>query len=191
MNDIELVNQIKKGNTNAYKYLVNKYQRLVFNIAFKLSFDSQVDIEDIAQEVFIKVYKNINQFRQDSKLSTWIASITWKTSIDFNRKNSRGKINYTDEIEVFENFAVIKNNHPNNLEIKSIVRNTIDKLPPHFRTVLTLYYLEEFTYPEIQEITSMPLGTIKSYLNRARKAFREMIENNYGAEAIDLLYHEK
>ncbi len=191
MNDIELVNQIKKGNANAYKYLVNKYQRLVFNIAFKLSFDNQVDIEDIAQEVFIKIYKNINKFRQDSKLSTWIASITWKTSIDFNRKNSRGKINYTDEIEVFENFAVIKNNHPNNLEIKSIVRNTIDKLPPHFRTVLTLYYLEEFTYPEIQEITSMPLGTIKSYLNRARKAFREMIENNYGTEAIDLLYHEK
>ncbi len=190
MNDIELVNQIKKGNANAYKYLVNKYQRLVFNIAFKLSFDNQSDVEDIAQEVFIKIYKNIKQYRKESKLSTWIASITWKTTIDFNRKRTRHKINYTDELEVFENLTFTINKNGSESELKTIVRETINKLPPHYKTVLTLFYLEEFSYPEIEEITSMPLGTIKSYLNRARKTFREIIENDLGYEVTNLLYNE-
>ncbi len=190
MNDIELVNQIKKGNANAYKYLVNKYKKLVFNIAFKLSFDNQNDVEDIAQEVFIKVYKNIKQYRKESKLSTWIAAITWKTAIDFNRKRTRHKINYTDKLEVFENLTFTINKNSNESEIKNIVRETINQLPPNYRTVLTLFYLEEFSYPEIEEITGMPLGTIKSYLNRARKTFKETIENNLGYEVTNLLYNE-
>lgn len=191
MNDIELVNQIKKGNSNAYRFVVNKHERLVFNIAWRMVGTHQEDIEDIAQEVFIKVYKNIKSFRKESKLSTWIASIAWKTSIDFIRRTKRKKIDFTDHIELFE--SGMDNNVLKSIrqtEMKKVISDTLAKLPSQYQSVLSLYYLEEFSYTEMQEITKMPLGTIKSYLNRARNIFKATIIENNGEEAINLLYKD-
>ncbi|TLX72576.1 RNA polymerase sigma factor [Labilibacter sediminis] len=192
MDDFELVKQIKKGNSNAYRFMVSKHERLVFNIAWRMAGQHQADIEDIAQEVFIKVYKNIKSYRNESKLSTWIASIAWKTSIDFIRRKTRNKLNFTDEPELHE--TQYENNVFENIkqsELKKVVSETLAKLPVQYQSVLSLYYLEEFSYAEIQEITNMPLGTIKSYLNRAKNIFKSEIENKHGHNAIQLLYNDK
>jgi RNA polymerase sigma-70 factor (ECF subfamily) len=192
MNDLELVNQIKKGNANAYRYLVDKHKRLVFNLAWRMGGQNQSDVEDIAQEVFIKVYKNIKQFRKESKLSTWIASIAWKTAVDFVRKKSRNKLNFSDKLEAFE--SLVPGTYSDLMErkeMKDMVHEIIVRLPLHYQTVLTLYYLEEFSYDEMVEITGMPLGTIKSYLNRAKKFFKCLIEQVHGKEAISFLYNDK
>ena len=189
MNDTELVNQIKNGNANAYRYLVSKFENLVFSIAHKLT--SGNEVEDIAQEVFIKVYKNIKSYRRESKLSTWVASIAWKTSIDHVRKTQRRKIDFMDETgkldpglseDVFE--RIRKN------ELKRIVSNAITKLPPQYQTVLSLFYIEEFSLIEINEITQMPMGTIKSYLSRARTIFKSELLKQHGANAKELLNND-
>ncbi len=188
MNDIELVNQVKKGNANAYRYLVSKYQRLVFSIVNKITNQHMADAEDIAQEVFIKVYKSIKSYRNESKLSTWIASIAWKTSIDYIRKKTRDKIDYTDDIKLFEQvsdknlFERVSQN-----ELKEIVKQVLELLPGHYQAVLSLFYLEEFSINEIKEITNIPIGTIKSYLSRARGLFRTELEKLHGSEILDSL----
>ncbi|SMO66619.1 RNA polymerase sigma-70 factor, ECF subfamily [Saccharicrinis carchari] len=192
MNDIELVNQIKQGNPSAYRYLVSKHQRLVFSIAYRIASQNQTDTEDIAQDVFIKVYKNIKNYRAESKLSTWIASIAWKTSIDFVRKKSRAKINFTDEPQNYERARHnLTRDNLNQSDMVQVVKSVLSNLPGHYQSVLSLFYLEEFSLAEIHDISGMPIGTIKSYLSRARGMFRNEIEKLYGKDAIEMLYEDK
>jgi RNA polymerase sigma factor (sigma-70 family) len=178
MTDTELVQQILNGNSNAFRFLVSNNQRLVVHIVGRI-IRQQEDLEDICQEVFVKVFQKIKKFRGDSKLSTWIATIAYNTSISYIRKQNRnsevsfdespGLIAGEEETE-FPAGAVEKE------EVKTVLLKLIEKLPLHYRTVLTLFHLEEFSYREIEQITGMPEGTIKSYLSRARHLLKDKIE---------------
>ncbi len=141
---------------------------------------------------FIKVHKNIKNYRQESKLSTWIASIAWKTSIDYVRKKSRSKIDFTDEPEALEGNTLVNPYYDlQQMDFKSIIKDVMVKLPKQYQVVLSLFYLEEFSLSEINEITEMPIGTIKSYLSRARNVFKKELEKLHGSGAVNLLYNEK
>ena len=177
MNDGELVQQILNGNSNAFRFLVAKHQRLVVHVVGRIV-QKQEDVEDICQDVFMKVYRKLKHFRGDSKLSTWIARIAYNTSISHVRKPFKNEHSYD------ESPALIANEKDEELnqrkiekeEAKKYLLEMIEELPVHYRTVLTLYHLEEFSYKEIEEITEMPEGTIKSYLSRARKILKEKLE---------------
>lgn len=179
MNDAELVQQVLNGNNHAFRFLVSKYQRLVLHIAGRVV-QQQGDLEDVCQEVFIKVFRKIGKFRGDAKLSTWIATIAYNTSISHIRKKA-GKIetSYDEEPKLlkteigkgYDNVALEKK------EAKKYLLELIEKLPEKYRTVLTLFHLEEFSYKEIEEITGMPEGTVKSYLSRARNMLKQKLEN--------------
>ena len=177
MNDAELVQQIINGNSNAFRFLVAKHQRLVLHVVGRIV-QRQEDVEDICQEVFMKVYSKIGHFRGDAKLSTWIARIAYNTSISHIRKEDRGEHSYDENpklvaAETDESAA----HHPvEKEEIKRYLMQKIEELPVQYRTVLTLFHLEEFSYREIEEITGMPEGTIKSYLSRARNILKEKLE---------------
>lgn len=178
MNDTELVQQVLNGNSNAFRYLVANHQRLVMHIVGRIVM-RQDEVEDICQDVFVKVFKELKRFRGESKLSTWIATIAYNTSISYVRKQKRrGEQLYDEELpltrketdESVSPFVVEEE------EAKRILMKMIEQLPEHYRTVLTLFHLEEFSYKEIEEITGMPEGTIKSYLSRARKLLKRKLE---------------
>ena len=178
MTDAELVSQISNGNPNAFRFLVSNNQQLVLHIAGRI-IRRQDELEDICQEVFIKVYRKLKSFRGDSRLSTWIATIAYNTSISYLRKQSRyDEVLYDNEIPAafektgseFASGEVEKN------EVRQYLLELIEELPVHYRSVLTLFYLEEFSYKEIEQITGMPEGTIKSYLSRARGLLKGKIE---------------
>jgi len=177
MNDEDLVQQILNGNTNAFRFLVAKHQRLVAHIVGRIVQRTE-DVEDISQEVFIKVFRKIKLFRGESKLSTWIARIAYNTSISHIRRQLKNERSYD------ESPALVANEKDETLnqtgiekeEAKKYLLEMIEELPVHYRTVLTLFHLEEFSYKEIEEITEMPEGTIKSYLSRARKILKEKLE---------------
>ncbi len=183
MNDTELVNQILNGNENAFRYLVASHQRLVVHIVGRIV-RQQEDVEDICQEVFMKVFRKIKKFRGDSKLSTWIATIAYNSSISYLRSKSR-----RNEADVEEHIILAFERSDEGqvqkvvekAEAKKLLMEMIEKLPVNYRTVLTLFHLEEFSYKEIEEITGMPEGTIKSYLSRARNLLKEKL--NYIIEA--------
>jgi RNA polymerase sigma-70 factor (ECF subfamily) len=177
MNDGDLVRQIVNGNANAFRFLVSKHQRLVVHIVGRIVQRTE-DVEDISQEVFIKVFRKMKHFRGESRLSTWIAKIAYNTSISHVRRQLKNERSYD------ESPALVANEKDEGLNQKRIEKEEaqkyllemIEELPVHYRTVLTLFHLEEFSYKEIEEITEMPEGTIKSYLSRARKILKEKLE---------------
>ena len=177
MNDAELVEQIINGNNNAFRYLVANYQGLVLHMVGRIV-QRQEDVEDICQEVFIKVYKQLKRFRGDSKLSTWIAKIAYNTSISYVRKVRQNEHSYDEQpgLIAIEMDDTLSHNLVEKAEVKKYLLEMIEQLPVNYRTVLTLFHLEEFSYKEIEEITNMPEGTIKSYLSRARKILKEKLE---------------
>jgi|WetSurMetagenome_2_1015567.scaffolds.fasta_scaffold86822_3 RNA polymerase sigma factor (sigma-70 family) len=188
MTDAELVQQILNGNSNAFKFLVSKNQRLVVHIVGRIV-RQQEDLEDICQEVFVKVFQKIRKFRGDSQLSTWIATIAYNTSISHLRKQNR-KL----EVSFDESPGLIAGEEEAGFpagafemeEAKTYLLKLIEQLPVHYRTVLTLFHLEEFSYREIEEITGMPEGTIKSYLSRARKLLKDKIELVFESEKTNI-----
>ncbi len=178
MNDAELVQQVLSGNENAFRFLVAKHERLVLHVVGRI-IQSEDDIKDVCQEVFIKVFQKLKRFRGESRLSTWIATIAYNTSISYIRKKKKLLEHSYDEQPAIingEEDASLNQGMIEKEEIKKYLLQTIEELPVHYRTVLTLFHLEEFSYREIEQITGMPEGTIKSYLSRARKILKEKLE---------------
>lgn len=187
MNDKDLVKQVLTGNKNAFRFLVANHQRLVVHIVGRVV-QNKEDVEDICQEVFIKVFKKIKNFRGDSRLSTWIARIAYNTSISHVRKNKVVEQSYDENpgIVIDKKYGDSNQKILEKKEAKQFLMEKIEELPLHYRTVLTLYHLEEFSYKEIEEITEMPEGTIKSYLSRARKILKEKLEKVVKVEKTNI-----
>jgi RNA polymerase sigma factor (sigma-70 family) len=178
-NEQEIISRVLGGNLHAFRLLVREHERLVTAMV-KRVLGNEDDAEDISQEVFINVYKNLSQFKFESKLSTWIARIAYTTALYHTRKVS-GKALRLD-ITKFENEDQHLEN-PENILVKKnaseYIQDQISKLPLPYRTVLTLYHLNELSYREIEEITGMPEGTVKSYLFRARKLLKDKLKHYF------------
>ena len=179
MNDIELIVQIRNGNTNAFRFLVDQNKNLVWHMVLRM-IRQREDIEDVCQEVFMKVFRDIQKFRGESKLSTWIGSITYHVCIDYIRKKGREKVLFSDEWEPDESALQVHETTTVQMDrnwLKLKIHELIERMPLSYRTIVTLYHLEGFSYHEISEVTGMPDGTVKSYLSRGRHMLRERLEN--------------
>ena len=175
MNESELIRQVQNGNSNAFRYLVARYQKLVVHITGRV-IQSQEDMEDVCQDVFVKVFRNISRFKGDAKLSTCIASIAYNTSLDYLKKYRKKELDFTDRLKPVENGDADNSQGLEKKDLHRYIREQIELLPLHYRSVVTLYHLEEFNYKEIEEITGMPEGTVKSYLHRARQLLKDKLK---------------
>ena len=160
---------------NAFTFLVNRYQKLVVHITGRL-IQRQDELEDVCQEVFMKVYQNLGKYRNECKLSTWIATIAYNTSINYLRKFKKGDEVDTDDSAVFRNLTDYTSDGYEQADLHRYIREQIELMPVHYRTVLTLFFLEEFSYQEVEQITGMPEGTVKSYLFRAKALLKEKLK---------------
>lgn len=186
MNDRELISQILNGNMNAFTFLVNRYQKLVVHITGRL-IQRNDELEDICQEVFLKVYQNLGKYRNECKLSTWIATIAYNTSINYLRKYKKGDEVNPDDSAALRNLADYKSNDFERTDLHRYIRDQIELLPVQYRTVLTLFHLDEFSYQEIEQITGMPEGTIKSYLFRAKAILKEKLKFVVDEDSLNLV----
>lgn len=176
--DKTLIDKILAGNLGAYKQLVREHERLITHMVARVIGNDE-DIKDVSQEVFIKVYQNLGKFNYQAKLSTWIAKIAYSTSVNYIKKHSNKNAIHFD---VKEDDLTDYETPEHILNVKSetaFLQYHISKLPLAYRTVLTLYHLNEFSYQEIEDITGMPEGTVKNYLFRARKMLKERLERYY------------
>ena len=186
MNDAELINQILNGNMNAFTFLVNRYQKLVVHITGRL-IQRQDELEDICQEVFLKVYQNLGKYRNECKLSTWIATIAYNTNINYLRKFKKGDEVNPDDSAALRNLTDYRSDEFEKTDLHRYIREQIELLPVQYRTVLTLFHLEEFSYQEIEQITGMPEGTIKSYLFRAKALLKEKLKFVVDEDSLKLV----
>ena len=182
-----LVQKILAGDQKAFRLLITQNQRLVYHIVFRMV-PSLSDREDICQEVFLKVYRHLPNFRFDSKLSTWIGRIAHNTCLNFLDKK---------KLPLYDDLAAEDDNRepvtdesagPEHLlaqkEISSILQKEIDRLPAVYKTIVTLYHLDQMSYTEIADIMKMPEGTVKSYLFRARKQLKTRLLIQYRREEL-------
>lgn len=182
MTENELVLLLREGNEQAFKELVTRYQDAVYNTALGL-LQHPTDAEDIAQEVFIQVYRSIDSFKGDSLLSTWMYRITVTKSLDLIRSRKRKKrfgilsqLFGEDNRPIHEAVDFV---HPGvkqeQKEEAGILFKLIDQLPENQRTAFLLNKVEELSYREIADILQITEGAVDSLLQRAKQNLRKKI----------------
>jgi RNA polymerase sigma-70 factor (ECF subfamily) len=187
LSETEIIELCKKGDRDAFNTLVEKYQTQVINIAYSM-LSNREDALDAAQEVFVKIYKNIGGFKGKSSLSTWIYRIVSNVCNDIlrkRRKNTNVISISTSAQEDDENkdFDITDTNPtPEELlelsEQQRVVRMAISELSDEYREIVTLCDIEQLSYDEISQILKCPVGTVKSRLNRARSALKKKLIKN-------------
>jgi len=177
-NDKEVIARVLTGDMKAFAVLVNQYQRLVFTVVHRL-IPVKEDVEDVCQEVFIKVHKNLKSFRFESKLSTWLARIAYLTAINHLKKYNRPhSALYAEDVDAFNFTQETPDMLIEQKNTAAYLEKLINAMPAGYKIVVTLYHMHGFTYPEITAATGMPEGTVKGYLHRARKLLKEKIDSD-------------
>jgi RNA polymerase sigma-70 factor (ECF subfamily) len=191
-----LIEEILSGKTESFRMLVERYQRLVVHVVFRL-IPNPADREEICQEIFIKVYQHLATFKYDAKMSTWIGRIAFNTSMNHLRKekmtlfddshistdqeSDRPHGQYTDGLQVDQ---IRPDVFAENEEIYQKLQDCIGRLPAPYRLIITLFHLDELSYQEIGVITGLPEGTIKSHLFRGRRLLKEQLMAEFKGEEI-------
>ena len=179
--DQELV-ELAKTNPENFEALVVKYQQPLFYYIRRISYFSAEDIEDIVQEVFIKVYKGLNGFDQDLKFSSWIYRIARNTTIDaIRKKHARPLTNQLEDDELMKIFVSstdIENETATKDKLEK-VKKIVNGLPYKYKEVMVLKFIEQKSYEEIMDILKKPKGTVAALISRGRKRLIEEAEKSH------------
>lgn len=188
----KLIERLIARDERAFNDLVRAYERRVLSLVMRM-LGNRAEAEDLAQEVFVQVFKAIGTFRGESKLSTWI----YRIAINLCKNRTKYlRVRHTDEQQELEVVAervplgearganVGQVERPDEAlagrQVERIVQEAIAKLEPSFRECLVLRDVEELSYEEIEEITGLAAGTVKSRIHRARGMLREIVEKELG-----------
>jgi RNA polymerase sigma-70 factor (ECF subfamily) len=182
-----LVERLKRRDEAAFNELVRLYNGKIFALVFRMLGD-RAEAEDLAQEVFITIFKSIDGFRGDSKLSTWmyrVATNHCKNRIKYLGRRARAAKKEFDEVadrEAIESASMTTSAQvprPDDAlqgrQVETFVRRALASLDPEQRELIVLRDIENLTYEEIQDVTSLPAGTVKSRLHRARQALQTLV----------------
>ena len=176
MTDEQLVGETLK-NTEAYAFLVERYEEKLLRYIMRISTNAKEDAEDVLQDVFLSAYKNLNDFDQDLKFSSWLYRIAHNKVISHFRKvTARPKTTTYEGDSQLLNILASEEDLARNLERKYTameVRKLLDTLDEQYREVLILKFLEEKDYKEISDILEKPMGTVATLISRAKKQFKE------------------
>jgi len=178
--DKELILRFQQGDELAYVELVNRYRDRLMNFIFRFVGTKQ-EAEDIVQDTFVKLYQKKDYYRPISAFSTWIFTIAANLAKTELRKRKRRKVSYLSQLGIEDkdfDIPVQDNTDKETLGefTESQIQDAIQSLQLHFRTALILRDIEELSYEEISKILDVPLGTIKSRINRARLQLQEKLQ---------------
>ena len=171
-----IVRKVLGGNANAFETLVLEYEKNVYNIALRMTGNSE-DAADMTQEAFIKAYNSLSAFRGDSKFSVWLYRIVSNVCLDFLRsKNRRPTVSLSVEDDDGEDAQLDVADESQSPELlldrkltRESVRRGLDSLPPDYRQILLLREIQGLSYDEIAQALGLEVGTVKSRIFRARK----------------------
>lgn len=178
-----LINKASKGDAAAFEALVTKYEKGVYNLAFRLVSDRD-DAMDIAQEVFLKAYQALPRFRGDSRFSTWIYRVCVNASLDHLRRKQKMASYSLDEPLSFKESPVTREiedesgSVEDSVETKSLgqaVLAVLRDLEPQHRVIILLSDVKGYSYQEIADILGLCMGTVKSRLHRSRNMVRKLL----------------
>lgn len=178
--DPELIAAILGGSESAFAELMGRYQDRIFRLLSRYTRDA-LECEDLAQEVFLKVFRKLHTFQHDSQFYTWLYRIAVNTATDHLARRSRRRL------QLVEDDAVLDAGTPRSeqqdvsspliqRELAEVARKILDRMPEKYRTILLLREYEDLSYTDIAGVLGIQLGTVESRLFRARQRFKEMLE---------------
>jgi RNA polymerase sigma-70 factor (ECF subfamily) len=179
----ELIERSRRGELRAFDLLVRRYEKQVYNTAYRLA-GSYDGASDIAQEAFVRAWSNLRSFRGDASFSTWLYRIVTNVFLDERKKQRARPHQSLDEAlaldenlvtRQFEDGAPSPQEAAEGSERRDLLEQAILALPPPQRVMVVLYHTQGRSYEEIAEIMGLPMGTVKSRLNRARLALRDKL----------------
>ncbi|MBW3622085.1 MAG: sigma-70 family RNA polymerase sigma factor [Armatimonadetes bacterium] len=178
-----IIERCKLGDAAAFNELVLRYEKQVYNLAYRLT-GNYDDANDVASDTFVRIYNSISKFRGDSAFSTWLYRIVTNVYLDSRkRRSAHPNLSLEEYLEMEEGSLErqVEDDTPGpHVKIEERERHerlmdAIHRLPEFQRIIILLYHIQELPYEEISEILDMPLGTVKSRLNRARRALKELL----------------
>ena len=181
--DYELVKSALKGDEKAFARLLARYKDAIYFMLIKMV-NNRSDAEDLTLEAFGKAFKNIHQYTPTYAFSTWLFKIASNNCIDFLRKKKGLYVSIENNIQSENNEQVrLPSKEPNpeekliRMQKAILLRKVVRRLKPRYQTLVELRYFREFSYEEIAKELSLPLGTVKAQLFRAREMLFKMIES--------------
>jgi RNA polymerase sigma-70 factor (ECF subfamily) len=187
--DADIVALAKQGREAAFRELVRRYERPVFSLIFRMVRDREI-AEDLAQDTFIKILNNIDRYRPEFKLSSWLFKIANNVAIDYLRKRQLDTVSMegsphaatATEIEATSFEIASQQESPLDemeaRELGSSIERAIAALRPEYRSCIMLRHVEGRSYEEIAAILDLPLGTVKTYIHRARHELRDALSDS-------------
>ncbi len=188
--DQQLVERVQRGDKRAFELLVAKYQRKLIRLIGRIVRDP-AEVEDVAQEAFIKAYRALPQFRGDSAFYTWLYRIGVNTAKNFLISQGRRAPTTTEkdaeEAETFDDAEQLRDiNTPESLlmsrQVAATVNAAMERLPDELRTAISLREIEGMSYDEIAEVMNCPIGTVRSRIFRAREAIASELRPLLGTQ---------
>lgn len=187
MNERELIAKAKDGDDTAFEQLVRSYEKKVYATAYRYM-GSEQDALDVSQDVFIRVFRFIKSFNEESSFSTWIYRITVNVCKDYIKKRQQRSelplevVMGEDEDDIFVNEISDSTYDPAEVferaELSREIRKGIEELPDNYREIIIMRDLSDLSYEEIADALSIEIGTVKSRLARAREKLRKKLLQN-------------
>jgi RNA polymerase sigma factor (sigma-70 family) len=183
LNELELIQRLRNGDEQAFKYLVDNFQDRVFNTVIGIVQNAE-DAEDVSQEVFIQVYRSIHSFKGESQLSTWIYRIATTRSLDLLRSR-KSKKRFAFVQSIFGKNDELAHDPPDfyhpgvaleKKEDSKILARAISRLPENQRVAFTLNKLGDLSYQEVSEVMKTTVSAVESLLHRAKQNLRKELE---------------
>jgi len=195
--DRHLVEKVLRGDTRAFGIIITRTEALVARLIFKMIPNTE-DRKDIVQDIYLKVFNKLDGFKFQAKLSTWIAQIAYNTCLTWLEKKRlilpgnpypAGEDQEAALEQLYHKSAgdagvPSSDGRMIQKQQTEIIQEEINRLPPVYHTLISLYHQEEMSYEELVLITGLPEGTVKSYLFRARKMLKEKLLLKYKKEAL-------
>ena len=185
--DTQLVKRCRDGETAAFDEIVARHQNRVYNLCYWMLSDRE-EAADAAQEAFVRAFRSLGNFRGECAFSTWLHRVTVNVALDAAQRRKRAPLPFsalendedtTREIESYlQSGEVAESPHEvaARRERRLVVRQALAELPEHYRLALVLFDMQGHSYEEVATLLDLPLGTVKSRLNRARLALRDKLE---------------
>lgn len=184
-----IIARVLNGETAAFEVLVNRYKDMAFSIALRVCKNTE-DAEEVAQDAFLKAYQSLSKFKQESKFSTWLYRIVTNTAISSTRKRKIAMVSLDEPI--IENYS--ENEIQNNMnqfdfeEQSRMIKKTMQLLHPQDCLLLNMFYTDNLSIEEIEEITGLSQANIKVKLHRIRKKLYSLINEQMIKNSIPLMH---
>ncbi len=179
MDDIRLVEGLKKGDEESFKVLLDRYEGRIFNTALRITGDFS-ETEDVVQEAFLKAYRNIDSFDFRSGFYTWLYRIAVNSALDSRKKTMKHRalsLNQGEDVNIdIPADGEDPTRNPEMDEMAELLSAALDELPEKYRTILVLREYEGLSYIEISEVLNCSKGTVESRLFRARERLKKKME---------------